>query len=651
MKPDFSGYATKAGLECSDGRTIMPDAFKEMDGQKVPLVWQHGHSDPKNILGHAVLEAREDGVYAMGFFNDTPSAQNAKQLVEHDDIRALSIYANKLKERSGRVFHGIIREVSLVLSGANPGAMIDNIGIAHSDGSIEELDDEAIIYSGEALEHAEGDDDDEGDDDGDEGTTAKSIYDSFSEDEKSVVHYMIGAALAAAGNGKSVKQSGITDDGDISHEEGTQEMNVFDQDKDKGTPSHTISHADMEGIVADAMKLGSMKEAVADYALQHNIDDIEVLFPDAKVVGGATPEWVTRRMEWVTGVLNGTVHTPFSRIKTRSADITHEEARAKGYIKGSMKKEEFFGVAQRVTTPTTVYKKQGLERDDMIDITDFDVVAWLKAEMRVMLDEEIARAVLVGDGRDVADEDKVKDPMGAPEGAGIRSILHDHELYVTTVTVPAPTAGDYEDVAEAILRAKRHYKGSGSPTFYSDNPTVVEMLLTKDDFGRRLWKDKTELSNALMVKNIVEVEPMEDYPEVLGIIVNLRDYALGADKGGQVAMFDDFDIDFNKYKYLIETRVSGALTRIKSAIVVKAAGATDTLVAPAAPTFDGPTSTVTIPTDAEVDYTLDGADVADGSTHVLEEGQWAVVSAQAADGFYLAENASTQWRFRGVDTN
>lgn len=657
MKHDFAGYVTKAGLKCSDGRTIMPEAFQHMDGQTVPLVWQHGHSSPKNVLGHAVLEAREDGVYGYGFFNDTEAGKNARDLVQHEDVKHLSIYANKLVERAKQVFHGVIREVSLVLSGANPGALIDFIAVQHNDGSTDILDDEAIIYTGLELTHSdEGDNDDDDEEEEiehEDGKTVKDIYDALSDEQKNVVHYMIGAALEAAKDEKSVKQSGTDDDddnneGDLNHKEGTQDMNVF-EGKNKGgkEETHELTHDAIKGIVSDAEEMGSLKQAVEAYALKHGIENIDILFPDAKTIDD-TPEWIKRRTEWVAGVLSGTRHTPFSRIKTRTADLTHDEARAKGYIKGNMKKEEFFGVAQRVTTPTTVYKKQQLDRDDIVDITDFDVVAWLKGEMRLMLDEELARAVLIGDGREVDDEDKIKDPLGAAEGSGIRSIVNDHELYVTTVNVNIDDAeSDYNEVVEAVMRARRFYKGSGSPTFYSTIQTVTEMLLSKDNFGRRRWNTKAELAAALMVKDIVEVEVMEDEEDLIGIIVNLRDYAIGADRGGEVSMFDDFDIDYNQYKYLIETRVSGALTKVKSALIIRSVEGADVLVQPNEPAFDG--TDVVITDQNGVDYFVDGVavDTETTGTHTetLAPGETVEVTAEPEAGFYFATDTEDQWTF------
>ena len=646
MEADFSGYATKAGLKCSDGRTIMPEAFKHMDGKTVPLVWQHGHTEATNVLGHAKLEAREDGVYAYGFFNETDAGKHAKSMVEHGDIVSLSIYANGLIEKSKQVFHGVIRELSLVLSGANPGALIDNVRIAHSDGDVETLDDEAIVYTGLELEHDdldEGENGDEEDLEHAEDSTVQEIYDSLSEEQKQVVHFMIGAALEAAGN--TVSQSDKNDEGDLTHQEGTDDMsrNVFEKQGKTEGDAHVLTHDAIKGIVASAEKSGSLKAAVEEYALAHGIENIDILFPDAKTID-STPEWIKRRTEWVADVLGGTRKSPFSRIKTRNADITHEEARAKGYIKGNLKKEEFFGVSQRTTGPTTVYKKQKLDRDDIIDITDFDVVAWLKGEMRLMLEEELARAILIGDGRDVADEDKIKDPVGAQDAAGIRSIINDHELYVTTVNVNLDDANsDYNEVVEAVMRARRFYKGTGTPAFYTTNQVMVEMLLSKDNFGRRRWNSKEELAAALMCSSVVEVEVMDDVPDVVGIIVNLQDYAVGADRGGDISMFDDFDIDYNQYKYLIETRVSGALTKVKSALVVRKTAGTNVLITPTEPTFDG--TDVTIPTDANVAYAVDGTPTADGTVVPVAAGDTVVVTATPATGYYFATNAEDQWSY------
>jgi Caudovirus prohead serine protease len=580
VKPDFSGWATKVNMKCTDGRTILPGAFAHQDKAQVPLVWQHGHSEPSNVLGHAVLESRDEGVYAFGYFNDSEQAQNAKILVHHKDITFLSIFANQLIEKAKQVSHGVIREVSLVLAGANPGALIDNIELQHADGDLVKIEDEAVIYTGEPLRH--GDESDVEDENEDEGPSVQDIYDKMSDEQKEVVHYMVGAAIDATATPKpdseSEKEEVVAHSDTDTREEGqrTMKMNVFEQKKESGEVKPQLSHDDIKGIVADATRMGSLKEAVNNYALKHGITDIDILFPDARTITG-TPEFDSRRMAWVKSVLGGTRHSPFSRIKSVVADITVEEARAKGYIKGNLKKEEFFGLTKRVTTPATVYKKQKLDRDDIVDITDFDVVAWLKAEMRLMLDEELARAILIGDGRDVADEDKIKDPAGVAEGAGIRSILNDHELYVATVEVNLEDAGSNpSEMVDNILLNMGVYKGSGSPTLYTTLPVVTRLLLAKDSLGRRLYRTTADLAAELGVSTIVTVEVMEDEEDLLGIIVNLTDYTVGADRGGEVSMFDDFDIDYNQYKYLIETRLSGGLTKIRSAIVIKNTGVTPT---------------------------------------------------------------------------
>lgn len=657
MEADFSGYATKAGLKCSDGRTITAEAFKHMDGKRVPLVWQHGHDSPDNVLGHVMLSARPDGIYAQGYFNETKQGQNSKALVQHKDIVALSIYANQLVEKSKQVLHGMIREVSLVLSGANPGALIDFVRVQHSaDGDVETLEDEAVIYTGLTLEHsADGDAEDTL-----EHATVQEVYDSLTPEQQDVVNFMIGAALEAAGGKAAHSEDTTTDDtqsgtsdntaGDESHEEGTTDMvhkNVFETGADTKPERHVLSHDDMKGIVAAAVKGGSMKDAVEQYALQHGITNLDVLFPDAKTIQN-TPEFKSRRMEWVAGVLNATHHTPFSRIKTITADITQDQARALGYIKGSYKKEEWFSVTSRTTSPTTIYKKQSLDRDDIIDITDFDVVAWMRAEMRMMLEEEIARAILIGDGRAVDDEDKIKDPMAATDGAGIRSILNEHEAFAVTVNVNLDDANsDYNEVIESVLRARRFYKGSGQPTFYTTNQVVVEMLLLKDTLGRRLYSSRADIAAALMVSEIVEVEVMDTVTDLVGIIVNLADYNIGADKGGEVNLFDDFDIDYNKFKYLIETRISGALTKMFSALIIKKVASTDVLVAPTAPTFVKSTGVVTIPTKTGVVYKNADTDatLSAGAQTALAIGATLNVVAVPASGYYFATSEEDEWSF------
>lgn len=560
-KFDFSGYATRNDIKCSDGRIIHRDAFKDNDGESVPLVWQHLHNDTGNILGHAVLENREDGVYAYGKFNDTEAGRNAKELVEHGDITALSIYANKLLQKGSSVLHGAIREVSLVLSGANPGALIDNLSIEHSDGSYNTDESEAIIYTDSTLSLSHEEKEEKKDDSKDlkheekempKDKTIKDVFDAFTEEQKNVVYYMIGLALEGE---------------EAEHSEGGDYMkaNVFDYEDDYG--QETLSHSQIEEIIGDAKKLGSLKESFLMHAQEYGIENIDYLFPDARNLDN-TPDFIKRETDWVAGVIGGTRHSPFSRIKTTHADITADEARAKGYVTGALKKEEVIKLLKRVTIPTTVYKKQKLDRDDMIDITDLDVVAWLKSEMRMMLDEELARAVLVGDGRDAADEDKINEE-------NIRPIYKENPMYAHRISVPADA--DNAAMVEAIIRSRKFYKGSGNPVFYTHTDVLTDMLLMKDGMGRRLYSTEAELASALRVSKIIEVPVMEGLTnteeavtsDLIGIIVNLKDYNMGADKGGAISMFDDFDIDYNQYKYLIETRCSGALTKPKSAIVIE----------------------------------------------------------------------------------
>ncbi len=668
--PDFSGYATKAGLKCSDGRTITPDAFKHQDKETVPLVWQHGHNEPSNVLGYATLEHREDGVYCYGFFNETEQAKNAKTLVQHGDIKSLSIYANQLTEKAKQVLHGFIRELSLVLSGANPGALIDNITLAHADGDMVTLEDEAVIYTGLELQHADGDSTESTEEKkkeeeavhSEDNPTVQEVYDSMTPMQQDVVHYMVGAAVEAAQSTaeetkeetKEVKQSSDEESTseELVHKDNDEEegrrmsRNVFEEQRGgKKEEEHVLTHDAIKSIVDDAQRGGSLKEAVEKYALQHGIDNIEVLFPDAKSVT-ETPEFDARRIEWVSSVINGTKHSPFSRIKSLVADITFDEARARGYVKGNFKKEEWFAVSKRTTTPSTVYKKQKLDRDDIIDITDFDIVMWLKGEMRLMLDEELARAILIGDGRPVDDDDKIKDPMGATEGAGIRSILHDHDLYVTVVNIDdsAPAT----DVVDGVISAMQFYKGSGSPTFYTTLPVLTSLLLARDTQGHRMWKTVAELASEMGVANIQTVEVMEGEANLLGIIVNLKDYTVGADKGGEVNFFDDFDIDYNQYKYLYETRVSGALTKIRSAMVIRRAATGGTLANPTAPTFNTDTNVVTVPTATGVVYKNKGtgATLTAGPQTALAEGASLTVEATPGSGYYFATNQDDEWTFQ-----
>lgn len=555
MDFDFSGYATKNDLKCSDGRTICKDAFKDNDGQKVPLVWQHLHNEPYNVLGHALLENREDGVYAYCTLNDSEAGKNARLLVEHGDITALSIYANKLIQKGSSVIHGAIREVSLVLTGANPGALIDNLAFQHSDGSETVDDTEAIIYSGDniTLEHAEKQEQEPD-------KTIEDVFNTLNEEQKTVVYAIISKAL-------EVEED---DEEEVEHSEkggNIVKKNVFEGLEKKS--KNVLSHSQMVEIFEDAQRTGSLKESFLAHIATYGIDPIEDLFPEAKTIT-PTPELIKRDTEWVAGVISGTRHSPFSRIKSTAANITADEARALGYVKGNPKKEEIVRVLKRTTTPTTIYKKQKLDRDDIIDITDFDVVAWLKAEMRIMLDEEIARAVLIGDGRPVdGDDDKINEEC-------IRPIYTDDDLYSHHVKLTSEKT--VEDLIDEILRARKEYKGSGNPAMYIDTDTLTDMLLLKDITGRRIFRTVSELAAELRVSKIVEVPVMEnqtrvddeeDTLQLKAIIVNLSDYVIGADKGGSINMFDDFDIDYNQYKYLMETRISGALIRPKSALVIE----------------------------------------------------------------------------------
>lgn len=601
MKYDFSGYATRNNIKCSDGRVIMRDAFKDNDHKNVPLVWQHDHMSPENVLGHAMLENREDGVYAYGCFNDTPSGLNAKELVKNGDVRALSIYANKLKQNGANVIHGAIREVSLVLAGANPGAYIDTV-MVHSDGD-EETEDAEICFnlnSNPVIYHS--DETDDGDDlndkvddsiahadkadekgkdmadnnTGSDGKTVQDVIDSMTDEQKNVLYTLVG--MAADG---SLDESGA----DMKH-------NAFEDEDD--TMAHSI---DFDEILRDAKRCGSLRDSVMQHGLEdvsyadylehgsatYGIDRIDTLFPDFKSLN-TPPAFVSRNMDWVKVVMNSVSHTPFSRIKSVFANITADEARARGYTKGKKKLEEVFTLLKRTTTPQTIYKKQKFDRDDVIDITEFDVVAWVKGEMRLMLDEEIARAILVGDGRSDSSDDRIFP-------TNIRPVWQDDTFY--TIRAQVDTKGmtteeaKTEAVIKAIIRARKNYKGSGNPVFYTTEDTLTDMLLLENQIGDVKYKTKQELANRLRVSDIVTVEVMEGLTRtgntskgdatdsatkdlhLVGLIVNLKDYNVGADKGGAVSMFDDFDIDYNQQKYLIETRCSGALIKPYSAISVE----------------------------------------------------------------------------------
>ena len=565
-KYDFTGWATKNNLRCSDGRTILQDAFKHNDGQTVPLVWNHQHNDPHNVLGHALLENRTEGVYAYCKFNDTEAGQNAKTLVQHGDVTALSIYANQLKQNGGNVQHGVIREVSLVLAGANPGAFIDSV-LRHGESS----DEEAVIYTGENLELSHAEENQNEPEKGDKEEmdnkekTIQDVVDSMSEEQKNVMYALIGKAL---------EDNAVQHSNNNENNGGEEEMkhNVFENDNKQG--NNTLSHAEMETIFTDAKRFGSLKESVMQHGEQFGIENIDYLFPDHKTLNNA-PEFVKRDTDWVSVVMGGVHHTPFSRIKSMQADLREDEARARGYMKGKLKKEEVFSLLKRTTDPQTIYKKQKLHRDDVLDITNFDVVAWLKSEMRMMLDEEIARAILVGDGRLSSDDDKIQENH-------IRPIYKEEELYCVHKTIEHQE-GDADKRAKAFIKtaikARKDYKGSGQPTLFCSEDLLTDMLLLEDNNGRVIYDSEAKLATALRVSKIVTVPVMENVSredrgvnkDLLGIIVNLKDYNVGADKGGAVSMFEDFDIDYNAQKYLIETRCSGALVKPFSAIVIEEA--------------------------------------------------------------------------------
>ena len=619
-KFDFGGWATKANLLCSDGRVIRENAFEECDGKTVPLIWNHKHDDPEAVLGHALLENRGDGVYAYCTFNDTDAGQNAKLLVKHGDVNQLSIYANKLKQRGREVIHGVIREVSLVLAGANSGARIDSV-VMHSDDSYEE----GFIYTGEYLEDAESLQHAEEEMEGEEEMAKLSIMDeisNLSDDDKKKLFNTLAQAKDdelehACGGGSSTKKKKpiehakdgedvdmedvIEDDEEdtiesiintmndkqkkalyamigmvMSEKEGKEDkggntemkQNVFDHDS-KTNGDDVLTHSEMMEIMEDAKKCGSLAEAV----LQHGIEQIDYLFPDAQAID-KVPGFIKRDDTWVSEVMNAVSKTPFSRIKSIFADITENDARAKGYIKGNLKTEEFFSLMKRITTPTTIYKKQKLDRDDVIDITDFDVVAWLKTEMRMMLDEEIARAILVGDGRSSSSNDKINEQ-------NIRPIWTDDDVFTVKTAVNVTSSTTDEEKAKSFIKAciksRKNYKGSGNPVMYMSEDMLTNCLLLEDTNQRIIYDTVEKLATTLRVRKIVPVSVMEDLSRVVGdkthtlagIYVNLTDYNVGADKGGAVNMFDDFDIDYNSQKYLIETRCSGALIKPYSAVAIE----------------------------------------------------------------------------------
>lgn len=718
-KPDFTGYATRFDIECSDGRTIKHGAFLHQDGQQVPLVWRHQHNTPGNVLGHAMLYHREDGVYTEAFFNETTAGLEAKELVRHGDIKSLSIFASRLKQVGSNVVHGDIGEVSLVYKGANPGAYIQDVNLQHSGDGSDTMIGEAIIFTGEefslyhevaAVDVAKSDDktDDSSETVSDivnsmnpkqktvlyaliaqatpgdvkhedapviaEGTilhdeetdetidvtevieslteTQRGVFDSLVEEASKTVEVsdeveasaepLVEAAATTDATSEVTHADVTSDNAQLQHQEGTDHMkyNAFEQNGAAGAATDsrtTLSHDDLVEINTAAKELGSYKKAFEGFILAHadyGITNIDVLFPDARVQSN-TPELIARQTEWVSKVLSATKHSPFAKVKTILADLTAEEARAKGYVKGTLKKEEVVVLMQRTTSPTTIYKKQKLDRDDIVDIVDLDVVAWLKWEIRFMLNEEIARAILIGDGRLAGNPDKIKDPAGQIDGIGIRSIAKDHELYAHPVELAANVAPSV--MIDEITRARTNYRGSGSPSFYTTDSVLTELLLLKDKMGRRLYETETALAAAIRVKEIVAVEVMEEDPTLIGIIVNLIDYTVGTNKGGEVTMFDDFDIDFNQYKYLMETRLSGALTKPKSALVIRREVGIEAV--PAAPTFAN--NIITIVATTGVDYLIDGV-VKTGNVTITESTD---VVAEPKAGYYLKALATRNWAF------
>lgn len=741
---DFGGYATRYNTRCTDGRTITEGAFEHLDGAEVPMVFQHNHDDLENVLGFVRLEHRPgDGMYCHGFFNDTSKGETAKKQVKHGDLRFLSIFANGLVEKSKQVMHGVIREVSLVLAGANPGAVIDNVVVMHSDGEMETFSDEAIITSGDSLELAHADSGNAVAEKTGEERTAQDVWNTLNEEQVELFDFMLSQALSVEGDlqhsdsddenadadgdgdgDSNEADEAAADDESTNDEESTEENeasaeadessegseseegseadeaegtgdtdgsdsaeadevseagdsentdeneagddavqhdniqedtsmthNLFDKSGKGGAElkhTATLEGDKVKSLMHAADSRGSLKKVFREFAveegitvdgeLKHGIENIEYLFPDAKLLD-TSPNYLSRRMEWVATVLDGVRRTPFARIKTITADITVDEARAKGYIKGNEKVEEFFKLIRRTTTPQTIYKKQKLDRDDVLDITDLDVIMWVKAEMKVMLDEEIAGAILIGDGRSNGDDDKI-DPDN------VRPIAFDDELYTTTVNVNlADSNSSGEELVDAAIANRRYWKGTGMPSYFTSETNVAKILTAKDSFGHRRYPTLGEAATAMRVKEIVPVEVLDREPTIAGIMVNLQDYAIGTDRGGQATMFDDFDLDFNKYIYLLETRLCGALTLPKSAIVFKAMGSGDAEIPePLAPTRVG--NVITVPTVTSVTY-KDGANVTltTGSPVELEEGDVLDVKAFAAANKYFPTNANDQWHY------
>lgn len=568
---DFSGYATKANMKCYDGLTIAPNAFKGDNGKKVPVVWNHNHSGPEYVLGHALLQNRKDGVYAYVKLNDTPSGRTALEAVRCGDIDAMSIFANGLQKAGQTVMHGVIRELSLVLAGCNPGALIDEI-VAHGADNDGE-GGEAFIYTdgGISLKHGLDPDDNPLNEEDDDmakagGKTLQEVVDTMNDEQKEALYALVGMAKDSLDDDELDEddEDDYDDDEDYEDEEDDMKHNVFDNDPEQGVLRHSMD--EINAAIADGKSCGSMKDAF----IAHGIEDVEWLFPEDHLLDNP-PRIIDRDQSWVSKVMSGVHHIPFSRVKSMAADLTEEDARAKGYIKGNFKKEQVFSLLKRSTTPTTVYKKQKMDRDDVADITGFDVIAWLKQEMRVKLNEELARAYLIGDGRLSSSDDKINE-------GNIRPIYNDDDLFTIKVQVETAagddTATKLDKMMTAVLKARKNYKGAGNPTFYTTEDILTDLRLMKDKIGHRLYKNDAEVAEALRVKEIVTVPQMENMKgvnggEFVGLIVNLADYTVGADKGGAVNMFDDFDIDYNQQKYLIETRCSGAMTTPFGAMAIE----------------------------------------------------------------------------------
>lgn len=671
---DFSGWATKNDVLCTDGKTIKHGSFTHQDGMKIPMVYQHQHKGVDNVLGHAFLEDRPEGVYTYAYFNGTPNGLAAKETVIHGDLTMLSIFANKLRLRGSNVMHGDIKELSLVISGANSEARIENVRLVHGDGEYEDIDDEAVIYTGEelVLNHADG----ASTDTSGSTKTLADIYDSMTPEQQKLVDGLVGQALES--NGGTLGHSEVDPEGDDTDEtevdpevvpevtdetdtetdpasedvsedknlehqdkEGTDmSRNLFDQTTTTDGPTGaTLTHDQLMTIVSDAKKDGSLKDSFLSHAEEYGITNIELLFPEAKTLD-SRPEWITRKMEWVNRVLAGTRKVPWSRIKSMSADLTHEEARAKGYIKATMKKEQFFELKGRETGPKTIYKKQKLDRDDMVDITELDVVAWIWQEMRFMLNEEIARAILIGDGREVDDPDKIDETK-------IRPIATDDPFYTDVVLVAANVTEDA--LIEAVLRARGRYKGAGNPSAYMTEDSLTDLLLIKDRLNRRMYADVAAVASALRVSEIITVPVMDgartNDGEILMVLVNLSDYTVGTTKGGEINTFEDFDIDYNQNKYLIEGRMSGALTKHKTAQVVVRTNGTLIVVTSAVPTFDAETGALVIPTVAGVSYVNRETDAVLVGTVTVAAGTSIDVVAKAATGYYFPHNFDADWIF------